>query len=63
MNDYFSHLNLRVDAIDERQQEHAQDPHELLHRQIEFDYVMPLTPIGLEPSLLKIFKTNGQSFP
>ena len=31
MNDHFSCLNLRLDAIDERHQQHAQDQHELLH--------------------------------
>jgi len=33
MDDHFSCLKLRRDGIDERQQQHAQDQHELLHQQ------------------------------
>ncbi|KAJ8428089.1 hypothetical protein Cgig2_024801 [Carnegiea gigantea] len=38
MDDYSSHLNLRLDAIGERQQKHAQDQQELLRRQMKFDH-------------------------
>jgi len=37
MEDHFSRLNLWLDAIDERQQQHAQDQQELLLEQMEFD--------------------------
>jgi len=37
MDDQFFRLNLQLSAIDERQQQHAQDQHELLRRQMEFD--------------------------
>ena len=37
MDDHFSPLNLPLDAIDERQQQHVQDQQELLRRQMEFD--------------------------
>ena len=32
IDDHFSRLNLRLNAINERQQQHAQDQHELLCR-------------------------------
>ena len=37
MDDHFSRLNLRLDAIDEWQQQYAQDQQELLRQQMKFD--------------------------
>ncbi|KAJ8430877.1 hypothetical protein Cgig2_011340 [Carnegiea gigantea] len=37
MDVHFSRLNLRLNVINKRQQKHAQDEQELLHRQMEFD--------------------------
>ena len=37
LDDHFSCHNLRLDAIHELQDQHAQDQHELLHQQMEFD--------------------------
>jgi len=37
MHDHFSRLNLRLDALNERQQQCTQNQHELLRQQMEFD--------------------------
>jgi len=37
MDDHFFRLNLRLNAIDEHQQQQAKDQHELLRQQRDFD--------------------------
>ena len=37
IDDHFSHLNPRLDDIDEQQKQHAQDQHDLLCQQMPFD--------------------------
>jgi len=59
MDDHFSHLNLRLDAIDEPQQQHAQDQHELLRQQMEFEH----RHRNLEHHVYFIYEHHGWPYP
>jgi len=59
MDDHFYCLNLRLDAIDEWQQQYAHDQHDLLRRQMEFD----LWQCNLEPHVYFAYKHHGWLCP
>jgi len=58
MDEHFSRINLRLDAIDGRQQQHAQDLHKLFHRQMESNH----RQCNLEHHVYYIYEHQGYPY-